>query len=717
MLLTLALGLMIFAFISRQNAITAEASARSKALAQAAISQIGRDPQRALLLARAALQSAPAPEAELAAREALDANTARADMPSLGYQLCVTGGQMRLVDRARVAAVTTCSGDIVLEDLAHRRILRRIHVGGHLRSLTLGPAPGTLIGSTDQDLIRIDIHSGAIKRIFTFPSRIGSPVFSPSGRILAVNMPETAEVVILDLHSRRLRVIARGDLNTNPLTVNAWASPHRLLVATEGLTRGTGTLGAGLNVIDLRRGTIRLVPLADGVHRASLSQVKVSPNRRTWYVTGADFNTVTGAQVAATWAVDARSRHVRWVARGPLNTYACPLAPSPDGRLLAVGYCQGTSDVLDAATGELVVRDAGANSTVKSVVFASDSRSLVTSSLDGVVRVWAAHGAQRLRVQLPNDPAVGFSAGGRNVVAVGDRGEILDGGTGQPLRSFPGFPAASLLPFSASPQFARFTYVDPTSAKPRIREIDGRTGRLLATITAPRLQTQAVAPDGRIVVGYSEPGRLLTQLVDPRTGRRRNLQPGVAGHSSASILQPSFTTDGRLMATGDAFNYVDVWNLGSGRLLRTIVLPDRESGASPVFSPNGRSLVVTVLGGTFIRVDLATGKLREVPGGDTEGQAIAASPNGRFYALGRGDGTVDVYDSSTLRVIRHHTLNSAILTLAFSPDSRQLAIEDTRHVLEVWDTCAICENAQALAQAAASVRAFTPGERATFGVS
>ena len=106
------------------------------------------------------------------------------------------------------------------------------------------------------------------------------------------------------------------------------------------------------------------------------------------------------------------------------------------------------------------------------------------------------------------------------------------------------------------------------------------------------------------------------------------------------------------------------------------------------------------------------------PGAETEGKALAISSDGRFYAIGRQDGTVDVYDARSLELVRHHTLVNAIQTLAFSPDSSALAVEDAQNVVRVFDTCAACESPRHLAELAAkaSVRALTAGERATFGL-
>jgi WD40 repeat protein len=173
------------------------------------------------------------------------------------------------------------------------------------------------------------------------------------------------------------------------------------------------------------------------------------------------------------------------------------------------------------------------------------------------------------------------------------------------------------------------------------------------------------------------------------------------------------------MAIVDGCLHVVVWNLRSGRVERTIVLPDRASGSGALLSPNGRYVLVAVLGGAFVRVDLASGKSVEVPGAQTEGNVLAVSPDSRFYAIGRENGTVDEYDARSLQLVRQHTLGASIQTLVFSPDSHELAVEDAGHVVWVWDTCNVCENPARLSELAAkeSVRALTPGERATFNVN
>jgi class 3 adenylate cyclase/WD40 repeat protein/energy-coupling factor transporter ATP-binding protein EcfA2 len=721
-LLVAALALLAFALISRHDAVGAESSARSQALATEAEGQVAQDPERALLLARAALQAAPTPAAELAVSEALDANTLQSQLPSFGVQGCQEANFLFLFDGGRIAADNTCDGYVVFADLQRRRIIRKVRVGASSTDMILGPTRQSLIVATGRNLVEVPVRSGPVRHIFTAPFPI-EQLAGPPGRSLAI--ADKYHVGLVDLRRGRVKLIARGDPSVNVVNGMMWASASVLLVASTGQTRGHGDLFPGLTVIDVVHGTLRTVSLEAPPQLAAVNFLRVSPDLRTWFITGAELNANNNNQVATTWAIDARTKQVRWVARGPLGATASPVQASPDGKLLAVGYNQGAADVLNAQTGRLVVRDSSSASIAAGdLAFPPGDTSLVTVSLDGVFRTWSVRGSEELRFEAQPDPAIAFTPDGRDLVLVGSRGEVVDRETGQVVRTFPGFPAGSVFNtcssacFSASPGLRWLTYLDPRSASPRIVEIDGRTGRPTAAVTLPRLDAQGVAPDGRIVAAYVNGDRLYAQLIDQRSGRVRDLPSGQSSDGCATTT-PSFTPDSRLVAVADGCINVVIWDLRRGLIKRTITLPDRSSGSEALLSPDGRYVLVTVLGGAFVRVNVATGQPVEVPGAGAEGKVLAISPDGRFYAIGRQDGTVDLYDARTLRLVRHHVLVNGIQALAFSSDSRELAVEDTSNVVRVWDTCAVCENARSLDRRAAaeSMRGLTPGERTTFGVA
>ena len=544
----------------------------------------------------------------------------------------------------------------------------------------------------------------------------------PPGGFLAVADADT--VGLVDLAHNRMHVIARGDASANVVNGMMVASHDEVLIATTGQTKGHGDLFPGITEVNVITGKKLTVSLAKPPALAAVNFLRVSPDERTWFITGSEIRASNSNAVAATWAVDARSHRVLWTADGPRGAIASPVQASPDSKLVAVAYSSGAADVIDAATGQLIVREASSSGIgAGDLAIPKSDNSLVTVSLDGVFRTWATRGSEELHVQAPPDPAIDFTPDGRDLVLVGSRGELVDRRSGQVVRTFPGFPAANVFNtcnsacFSASPQLGWLTYLDPASATPQIDELDGRTGERVASVTVRRLDAQGVAPDGTIAAAYVSAGQLHAELIDPRTGATRVL---AAGQSSAgcAATAPSFSRDGTLMAIGDGCINVDVWDVKTGRVTRTFVLADRSSGSGARLTPDGRYVLAAVLGGAFIRADLATDQIVERPGAQTEGNVLGISPNGNFYAIGRQDGTVDVYDARTLRLVRHHTLSDAIETLVFSPDSQSLAMQDARHGVWVWDTCAYCENPVELAKLAAkqTVRTLTPGERATFNV-
>jgi WD40 repeat protein len=358
------------------------------------------------------------------------------------------------------------------------------------------------------------------------------------------------------------------------------------------------------------------------------------------------------------------------------------------------------------------------------MAFAPGDGSLVTVALDGVIRTWAAHGGEQLRIDAPGDPAVDFTPDGRDLVLIGTHGKVVDRHTGRVVRRFGSpptgtpFNSCAAACFAASPRLRWLTYLDTNSKGFTIRKLDGRTGRVVASPTVNRLDSQGVTPAGRIVATYVNGNRLFARIIDPGRGHTQDL-PSSPSSDGCAATTPSFTPQSRLMAIIDGCIRVTVWDLWRGVVKRTIVLPDRASGSPALLTPGGRYVLVTALGGALVRVDLTTGRAVVRPGAQTEGKALAISPDGRFYAIGRQDGTVDVYDARSLELVRHHTLVNAIQTLAFSPDSSALAVEDAQDVVRVFDTCAACESPGRLAglAAKASVPAMTPGERATFGLS
>src|SRR5262249_54824391 len=97
------------------------------------------------------------------------------------------------------------------------------------------------------------------------------------------------------------------------------------------------------------------------------------------------------------------------------------------------------------------------------------------------------------------------------------------------------------------------------------------------------------------------------------------------------------------------------------------------SAVALIEAPPGR--LSSTCGGTSLQVwDLATGQPVPPTSGSGFGNALAASPDGKYLATGGGDKLIRLWDAATGTLA--HTLQGqggAVAALAFSPDSQMVA--------------------------------------------
>jgi WD40 repeat protein len=80
---------------------------------------------------------------------------------------------------------------------------------------------------------------------------------------------------------------------------------------------------------------------------------------------------------------------------------------------------------------------------------------------------------------------------------------------------------------------------------------------------------------------------------------------------SAMVNAIAFSTDGKLMATGSDDRTAIIWEVGSGKVRRTLKGHDF-TATSLAFSPGGDLLVVGSGNASVVLWDVATGKLNRV---------------------------------------------------------------------------------------------------------
>ena len=690
----IALGLLVFAVLSRDSAITARNAARAQALTSDA-ERVGaeavdqQDVDRQLLLAVTGVRLQDRPETRS------DLLTVLQNNPALTH---VSRPLDDLIDAVAISpdgstlAVVDSAGELRFVALAGWRPLGApVQIGAPVapRAMSFAPDGASLVVLTaegnESRLLSIEVASHRVRRLGVWhrvapipPVGSNSVAVSPGGTRIAVSLiTETASAPAPTAASLLMIDSATGHMvwqRAYPLQPGQ-AEPHleflRPGVLLSSAQQGDTILWSASSGRILRRYPVGGLPA-------------VAPGGQT-VALGANSPSLYSGGSAAMIELNLRTGSHQQL-RDDLQTgWLRGVFYTPDGRFIVADAFDGIH-VWNAATGRIDESYESQPSVRSVMALSADGATAVVGQQDGSVEEFDVSGAHRLGAVLRWAPDVDSCSGFGPCYAASPRGDLLAASSangGAYVIDLHSMKRIAAVPAIAGRGASALAF---TSSGGELA-IGGPAGVGIWDLQARRetrhfrfgalVIWNAISPDGTLLAVQTQAATQQSSQVEVvRISDGAVLQRHTVAHGGGGL---GFTPDGdELVALGccSGGSSVIAWSTRTGARLF-----DRRAGALAEaigISPDSHTVAVGTEQGTVLFLDARTGRETQPPIQATAGNIfyVAYSSNGADLSVSGSGGTVNLWDVRARLALGHPfgPYPGVIPTTLFASDGRLLVI-------------------------------------------
>ena len=386
---------------------------------------------------------------------------------------------------------------------------------------------------------------------------------------------------------------------------------------------------------------------------------------------------------------------------------------SPNGEILASSsrYAHRIS-LWNARTGDFIRFLSGHTEGIDSINFMSDGSTLVSGSYDGTIRFWNTKTGKQLKSYGGMSAVI--SPEGNKVAGHLEDGsiQIWNINSGDILRTI-NTPYKTVEIIKFSPDGRILTSSDGID----IHFWNIETGNLIDTITGhtDNLYSIEFSPNGQTLVsldGY-------IRIWDIAKSRLQKM-PSIDGTVSSVALAPdaetlacgtndneiliwhmvtdkskiilkghkyeinhlTFSPDGKILASS-SWNSIRLWDVITGEHITTVI-PDVDSRHKIRFAQNGDSLVFVNYEDKVLFLNTETRKIeKEIDINPNSPNSIALSSDGKMLAIGSKSDEIQIWDISTVKLLKTIQTSARTYDVAFSPDGKTIA--SCSEDIYLWD--------------------------------